>query len=131
MTDPASEATESNRARALESGDLVDAGDMAVEAGFTMPVALTAAAFSDCVQWSREDSRRQLVQGDNARLWHVLQMAGQAFLLIQDLSEGILFPVHRVPRDGHSTDVQEVALQAVIETDRGEPAVTIRLWHEA
>lgn len=131
MADPVPDLKQSIRARAIEAGELIDAGDMAFEAGFTMPVALTAAAWSDCVLWSGEDSRRQLIQNAPNRLWNVLQMAARAFLLMPDLADGILFPVIRIPRDGHSTDVREVTLQAVIETDAGEPAVTIMLRQEA
>ena len=37
------------RAQALAEGVLIDAGPMAREAGFRWPVAITAAAWDDCV----------------------------------------------------------------------------------
>jgi hypothetical protein len=37
------------RAQAIEDGVLVDAGSIALEAGFTGPVALTSAVWADCV----------------------------------------------------------------------------------
>ena len=51
-----------SRAQAIEDGVLVDAGEMATEVGFRIPVALTAAAWSDCVVWSHADSEHQVHQ---------------------------------------------------------------------
>ena len=45
------------RAQAIEDGVLIDAGAMAREAGFKWPVALTTAAWADCVAWSEDDSK--------------------------------------------------------------------------
>lgn len=112
------------------AGGSVDVSSAAAEAGFSMPVSLTAAAWSDCVAWSGDDSRRQLALDEQTRLWHVLDMAAQAFLLLPDLTSRMLFPVYRVPRDGYSTDVRETTLQSILSTDGGEPAVTIMLRHE-
>ncbi|MYI70493.1 MAG: hypothetical protein F4103_17715 [Boseongicola sp. SB0673_bin_14] len=112
------------------AGGPVDVSPTAAEAGFSMPVSLTAAAWSDCVAWSVDDSRRQLALDEQARLWHVLDMAAQAFLLLPDLTARMLFPVFRVPRDGFSTDAREATLQAILATEGGEPAVTIMLRHE-
>ena len=50
------------RAQAIEDGVLVDAGSMAKEAGFNWPVALTAAAWADCVAWTEDDNRQQVYQ---------------------------------------------------------------------
>ena len=47
------------RAQALADGVLIDAGPMAREAGFRWPVAITAAAWADCVTWSDADSERR------------------------------------------------------------------------
>ena len=40
------------RAQALEDGVLIDVSDTAREAGFKCPVALTSAAYADCVEWT-------------------------------------------------------------------------------
>lgn len=45
------------RAQAIEDGVLVDPGSMAKEAGFKLPVALTADAWADCVAWTDNDTR--------------------------------------------------------------------------
>jgi hypothetical protein len=58
-----------SRRQAIEDGVLVDVGpelfanpaereDMPKQAGFQVPVALTYAAWVDCVEWSPEDSKR-------------------------------------------------------------------------
>mgnify|MGYP000128521510 CR=1 FL=1 len=57
-----------SRAQALEDGVLIDAGHMAKEAGFRWPVAITAAAWDDCVAWTDEDSRTQVPQDLAGRL---------------------------------------------------------------
>jgi hypothetical protein len=57
-----------SRAQAIEEGVLVDGGPTAREAGFRMPVALTAAVWADCVAWSEKDSRKQVHQDQSGRL---------------------------------------------------------------
>jgi len=46
------------RAEALADGTLIDVSETAREAGFRVPVALTRAAWFDCVAWTAEDSQR-------------------------------------------------------------------------
>jgi hypothetical protein len=50
------------RSEALADGVLIDASAMAREAGFKWPVAITAAAWEDCVAWTESDSERQTHQ---------------------------------------------------------------------
>lgn len=128
---PSQDPIENERALAIEAGALINAGYMADEAGFTRSVALSAAAWADCVTWSVDDSRRQLIQCPRDRLWNVLYMASSAFRLSSIPVDRVLFPVNRVPRDGHSIDSREVTLKAIIENGDGEPAVTIKLLDEA
>jgi len=63
-----------SRAQALEDGVLIDAGPMAREAGLIWPVALTSAAWEDCVAWSDADSVRQVHRDEAGRMWDVLYM---------------------------------------------------------
>lgn len=119
------------RAQALEDGNLVDAGAMAGEAGFRWPVALTAAAWADCVAWSGNDSRRQTAQDESGRLWDVLFMAAYAIRIAAGSGDRLLFPLYRVPRDGHSTKAREVTLKLMVGPgDAGEQVVTILLPDE-
>ncbi len=57
-----------SRAHAIEDGVLIDAGEMAKEAGFRFHVAITAAAWSDCVIWTDADSSGQVHQDQSGRL---------------------------------------------------------------
>lgn len=63
------------RAQALEDGVLVDVSETAKEAGFRVPVALTQAAWADCVHWTEDDSASVVHQDQSGRLWDVLWMA--------------------------------------------------------
>jgi hypothetical protein len=51
-----------SRGQAIEDGVLVDAGDMARQAGFRFHVAITPAVWSDCVVWTDADSSGQVHQ---------------------------------------------------------------------
>lgn len=60
----------------VESGALVEAGDMAAEAGFNSPVLLTRAAWERYVSWTEEDGRATgHLQDQAGRLWDVLWMS--------------------------------------------------------
>jgi len=56
------------RAQAIADGVLIDVSEMAGEAGFRWPVAITAAAWEDCVAWSDTDNDRQVYQDQSGRL---------------------------------------------------------------
>ncbi len=56
-----------SRTQAIEDGVLVDAGAIAKECGFRWPVAITAAAWSDCVAWTDADSAGQVHQDQSGR----------------------------------------------------------------
>lgn len=117
------------RAQALEDGVLVDVSDLAEEAGFRYPVAMTRAAWVDCVEWSDLDSEKQICQSGVARLWDVLFLAAHAAR--RSVGNHLTFAVHRVPRDGHATQPDEVTLQMLIGPgDRGEPVMTILMLGE-
>ncbi len=119
------------RAQAIEDGVLIDAAAMAREAGFKWPVGLTSAAWTDCVAWSEDDSRRQIYQDESGRLWDVLYMASNAIRTSKDSGDRLLFQLYRVPRDGHSLEAALVTLRLIVGPgDAGEPVVTILQPHE-
>lgn len=108
------------RAQALQDGGLVDVTATAREAGFRVPVALTAAVWGDCVAW---DGRHEEVSQDEAgRLWDVLAMAGQATRLVR--GDRACFTVLRIPRGGRQAEPVRLVIQ-VSPGDEGEPVVTI------
>ncbi|MCG7890135.1 MAG: hypothetical protein JAZ17_27700 [Candidatus Thiodiazotropha endolucinida] len=119
------------RAQAIEDGVLIDAGAMASEAGFKWPVALTTAAWADCVAWTEEDSRQQVYQDETGRLWDVIYMASHAIRTSKDSGDRLLFQLYRVPRDGKSLEAELVTLRLIVGPgDAGEPVVTILQQHE-
>ena len=94
------------RAQAIAEGVLVDAGAIAQEAGYRWPVALTAAAWSDCVAWTDADSEAQVHQDPSGRLWDVLFMGAYAIRTHGGGGDRLHFSLDRVPRDGCSTEPQ-------------------------
>jgi hypothetical protein len=118
------------RAQALEDGLLVDVSELAREAGFSYPVALTRGAWGECVEWSDLDSEKQVVcQDETARLWDVLWLAAHAAK--RSSGDHLTFQLHRIPRDGCTTSPERVTLQMLIGPgDRGEPVLTILMLGE-
>jgi hypothetical protein len=116
------------RTQAIDDGVLIDVGDMAREAGFNLPVAMTTAAWSDCVDWSADDSDRQVHQDQSGRLWDVLFMASHAIRTHTGQVSQLPFTLYRVPRDGRTRKSELAQLKVVIGPgDRGEPVITILL----
>lgn len=114
------------RAQAIEDGILVDVTEVAKEAGFKWPVALTHALWEDCVAWSSDDSRRQTYQDESGRLWDVLFMAFLAIKRASNPDTQLFYQIYRVPRGGRKTKPRLVKLK--LQTgpgDHGEPVVTI------
>lgn len=119
------------RVQAIEDGVLVDVSSMAKEAGFKWPVALTHAAWCDCVDWTERNNRFQVHQDESGRLWDVLFMAFYAIRTSKDSGDQLQFSLYRVPKDGHSVEAEEVTLKLIVGPgDSGEPVVTIMLPNE-
>jgi hypothetical protein len=116
------------RQQALEDGVLIDASAMAREAGFTLPVAVTAAAWADAVAWNEADNERQAYQDESGRLWDVLFMAAHAIRSDSKGTQPLLFSLNRIPRDGRSHSSRRLALKLILGPgDDGEPVITILL----
>ena len=119
------------RAQAIEDGVLVDVSSMAREAGFKWPVALTSAAWADCVVWTDDDRQQQVHQDQDGRLWDVLYMASHAIRTSKDSGDRLLFQLYRVPRDGYSTEAVLETLKLIVGPgDTSEPVMTILLPNE-
>jgi hypothetical protein len=111
------------RAEAIEDGTLVDCGELARQAGFRVPVAMTRSVWADCVEWSDEDTRRQTHQDEAGRMWDVLWMARQA---ARRGGAQAAFAVCRIARGGRKTRPELVSLSLVCGPgDHGEPVLTI------
>lgn len=119
------------RAQAIADGVLIDATELARDAGFCCPLALTAAVWEDCVAWDDVDSERQIHQDLTGRLWDVLFLAAHVARFANPGNERVSFEIDRVPRDGRSTRAETTVLHMVIGPgDNGEPVITILQPHE-
>lgn len=117
-----------SRAQAIEDGALVDITEMAREVGFRWPVVITRAAWSDCVEWSEEDTKRQTHQDESGRCWDILWMAFIAIKHSRSSGNQLLYQLHRVPRGGRKKKARKTTLKLVTGPgDNGEPVVTILL----
>lgn len=114
------------RADAIADGVLIDVTNEAREAGFKVPVALTAEVWNDCVTWTAEDSKRQVLQDEAGRLWDVLWMAFVAAR--RATGDRVSFQLYRVPRGGRGCSPRLTTLQLHIGPgDELEPVITVLL----
>lgn len=114
------------RADAIADGVLIDVTNEAREAGFNIPVALTAEVWNDCVKWTAEDSKRQVLQDEAGRLWDVLWMAFVAAR--RATGDRVSFQLYRVPRGGRGCSPRLTTLQLRIGPgDAMEPVITVLL----
>lgn len=113
------------RAQALEDGVLIDVSETAREAGVKFPVAMTAAAWADCVAWTEADSKRKgWPQDESGRLWDVLYMMRQAIRSAN--GSLIMFQLYRVPVEGKGRKARLVTLKAICgPADDGSPCITV------
>ncbi|MGW7208490.1 DUF6573 family protein [Streptomyces sp. NPDC054837] len=120
------------RAQALADGTLVAAdAELAREAGFRVPVALTSAVWEGCVAWNEGDSERQVPQDERGRLWDVLFMSRAAIRASSGSGDRVIVNLRRVPRDGRTQHAQPVRLVCTIGPgDQGEPVITVMEPHE-
>ena len=113
------------RAQAIADGVLVDVSEVAREAGYKIPVAVTAGVWAECV----EVPRGVTGQDETGRLWDVLMMLRHA---IAKSGEGnrVDFAVH-VRKDNEECTPPLVPLYAVCGPgDDAEPVITVMLPHE-
>lgn len=114
------------RQQAIEDGYLVNVSEQGGEAGFACPVALTRAAWEDCVAWSDTDSQRQTYQDESGRLWDVLWMASRAAM--RGAGDQVQFQFYRIPRGGRGTRPRLTSLVMHIGPgDQDEAVITIMM----
>ena len=119
------------RAQAIEDGVLIDATALARDAGFKWPLALTVAAWQDCVAWSDADNQRQTYQDQTGRLWDVLFMAAYAIRTANNADQQMPFDLQRIPCDGRSRTSQQRSLKLISGPgDDATPVITIMLPEE-
>jgi hypothetical protein len=123
-----------SRKQAIEDGVLVDVSDKATRYGFKIPVALTDAVYTSCVEWTEADNEAKKGTGQSSagRLHDVLSMA---FLCaLQNAKNGTdtcYFPLLRVDRSGKGTKPTRLDLKLHIGPgDTLDPVLTILLANE-
>lgn len=110
------------RAQAITDGALVEVTATAREAGFTVPVALSAAAHAEAVAW---DEQNAAYQDQAGRLWDVLVMAHHAATR-QRFTDRVRFGVLRIANTPRATTPRITRLIAHIGPgDHAEPVLTI------
>ena len=123
------------RADAIRDGMLIDVTETAREAGFKIPVAITAAVKDQCVRWTEDDARRRprIPQDEDGRLWDVLWMAACRSREIAHSgrhASSALFQVIVVPRSGHGRQRLRTLKLVIGPGDAGEAVATIMLPDE-
>ena len=123
------------RADGLRDGLLVDVTETGREAGFKIPVAITAAVQDQCVRWTDDDARRRprVHQDEDGRLWDVLWMAACRSREIARSGRHAsvaLFQVIVVPRPRHGRRRLRTLKLVIGPGDAGEGVATIMLPDE-
>jgi len=114
-----------SRAQAIEDGVLVDVSQMASEAGFRVPVAMTATVWAEYVRVPAEVSG----QDESGRLWDILWMLRVAIGRSASSGSELLFSL--IVRNDDALPAQQVELKSICGPgDRGEPVITIMFPHE-
>lgn len=101
-----------NRAQALAAGDLVDATEAAREYGVLAPVALTRAAWAECVTWTRQG----IYQEERGRLLDVCAMLALALRAAKQRpvdGPRMAFGVMRIPNTSAGDEPERVRLVVV------------------
>ena len=122
------------RAQAIEDGVLVDVSETAREAGIVWSVAMTSAAWGDCVAWDEATESRKgwTGQSEPGRLWDVCWMLSLAVRGAlrrgHNPADPLLFQLVRVPRAGRGLRPRAALLKALIgPDDTGRPCITVML----
>jgi hypothetical protein len=114
-----------SRADAIRDGVLIEVSAVAAEAGFRVPVALTAAVWAECVAVPPGVA----CQDERGRLWDVLWMLRCGIARNADGLE-VRFGVH-VRNDDREGTSPLIRLKAICGPgDVGEPVVTVMLPYE-
>jgi len=113
------------RADALRDGVLVDISDVALEAGFAIPVAITRAAYDSYIVPS--DSLHSDGQSTEGRLWDTLRVPW--ITAKRNGGSTIMFSVLFLMKSGAKPE--PIELKAMCHPgDNSEPVVTIMLPNE-
>ena len=118
-----------SRRQALEDGVLVDVSEMAREAGFRYPVAITRAVWDGVVTPDHESrAMGQMGQSEAGRLWDVLTLLRVAIRRSRGPAQTLEFQVLVVDRE---TSRRTVTLKAACGPDDDwSPCITVMFPQE-
>lgn len=109
-----------SRKEALEDGVLIDVSEIAKEAGFIIPTAVTSNLYETYVKPS--DAVNQCGQSIEGRLWDILHLLRLSIKDIEPDTSILFFHVNFLMQNG----IKRVQLKSVIAGgDNGEPVLTI------
>lgn len=122
-------ASQIPRAELLRNGALVDVTPAALEAGFSLPVAVTKAVWDDAIAWTDEDNRRKGIGNDeDGRRWDVVYMAQNEIRRMGAAASptDLTYCLYRVPRIGRGRKPRliQLTIRRSLDDDR-RPALTI------
>ena len=122
------------RADALSDGMLVDVSEMAREAKFRLPVAVTTSVWEECIYWP-EDEANGYGQSTDGRLWDVLFLAHCEIASARGNEQDLEYKLNVIPRGTkpENTGAIDDFTGAELKTlkinigpgDNGEPVITI------
>lgn len=121
----------SSRSQAIRDGRLIDITRQAGRVGFRVPVAITRAAWQDCVEWADTTASHET---EDCRLHDLLRELNERAVLASELDpEGVaLMRFYRVPAGAEHTvaEVTTLALHSGMD-EHDMPIITISLAGEA
>uniref|UniRef100_E6PSG7 Uncharacterized protein n=1 Tax=mine drainage metagenome TaxID=410659 RepID=E6PSG7_9ZZZZ len=126
------------REQAIADGVLIDVSTVAREAGIVWPVAMTSAAWSDCVAWTEQTEARKgyTGQSEGGRLWDVcwmlsLAVRGALRRGLDASKQPLFYSLLRTPTAGRGVMPRKVQLKFIVgPDDEGRPCVTVMLPSE-
>ena len=123
------------RAQAIEDGQLIDVSAVAREAGIVWPVAMTSAAWADCVEWTDAIEARKgyTGQSESGRLWDVcwmlsLAVRGALRRGLDASQQPLYYSLLRTPTAGRGVMPRKVTLKFQVgPDDDGRPCITVMM----
>lgn len=117
---------EYTRSQAIADGELVDVTGLAEEAGFKIPVAMTSAAWANCVAVPPDADG----QDETGRLWDVLNVLFYSIKASTKVRKSSTLRFKVSVRTGKTT-TEEIELKSICGPgDDVEPVITIMLPNE-
>lgn len=107
--------------------------DQAVLRSLDMPwsVNVTRHLWDDCIEWTDDDTGRQVVQSVTGRQWDLVVAVRNAIRDAHDQRpdrRAVRFTHERIPRNGFAIDPEPIDLLATIESQDG-PRLSITVSH--